>query len=409
MALFLDRVRLRNYKNIEACDVALQRLTFLVGPNGSGKSNFLDALRLVSDALRTPLEHALRERGGIKDVRRRSTGHPHNFGIRLDMHLPSGGRAMYGFEIGAEGDGGFRVAHEECRVGGPEPMFREHYFVIEHRRNVESIDASFEHPPARYSDRLYLTNVSGLAPFRELYDALANMGFYNLNPAQIREVQPPDPGGVLLRDGRNTASVLGRLASGSPGQAKLVKRFLNAIVPDIQDVERVPIANKETLEFRQRVKGSKHPWRFYANCMSDGTLRALGVLVALFQGSEKRGARVHLIGIEEPESALHPAALGVLLDALRAASERTQVLVTSHSPQLLDVDDFDERQLLAIQAQDGRARIGPVDQQVREILRDHLATPGELLSQGQLQPDLQSLEESVAQVDLFETSEEPPA
>ncbi len=69
---FLTKVVLRNYKSIAACDVQLCPLVFLVGPNGAGKSNFLDALRFVADALRTSLDHALRDRGGIKEVRRRS-------------------------------------------------------------------------------------------------------------------------------------------------------------------------------------------------------------------------------------------------------------------------------------------------------------------------------------------------
>ena len=73
---FLTRVTIRNYKSIAACKVDLSQLMFLVGPNGSGKSNFLDAIRFVADALRTSLDHALRDRGTIKEVRRRSGGHP---------------------------------------------------------------------------------------------------------------------------------------------------------------------------------------------------------------------------------------------------------------------------------------------------------------------------------------------
>ncbi|HEX2095507.1 MAG TPA: AAA family ATPase [Longimicrobiaceae bacterium] len=67
---FIERVILRNYKSIAACDVTLSKLTYLVGPNGSGKSNFLDALRFVTDSLQSSLDHALRDRGGS----RRSVG-----------------------------------------------------------------------------------------------------------------------------------------------------------------------------------------------------------------------------------------------------------------------------------------------------------------------------------------------
>jgi predicted ATPase len=66
----LSRIVLRNYKSIGACDVRRVQLSFLVGPNGSGKSNFLDGLRFVTDGLRFSLDHALRDRGGIQEVRR---------------------------------------------------------------------------------------------------------------------------------------------------------------------------------------------------------------------------------------------------------------------------------------------------------------------------------------------------
>ena len=93
---FIHRVKLRNYKSIARCDVELGPLGILVGPNGSGKSNFLDALSLTHQALDMTLDHALRERGGVNEVRRRSGGHPSNFAIELHFTLPDGARqGMY--------------------------------------------------------------------------------------------------------------------------------------------------------------------------------------------------------------------------------------------------------------------------------------------------------------------------
>jgi len=85
---FLQRVKIRNYKSIGSCNVTLQGLTVLLGRNGAGKSNFLDALRFVMEGLQTSLDHAIKSRGGLESVRRRSTGHPRNFAIELEMNLP---------------------------------------------------------------------------------------------------------------------------------------------------------------------------------------------------------------------------------------------------------------------------------------------------------------------------------
>src|SRR5947209_6669129 len=112
--IFLTRVLLENYKSIARCDVELGPLTFLVGANGSGKSNFLDSLRFVADALRSSLDHALRDRGGINEVRRRSGGHPTHFGARLGFTLRSGQRGHYVFRIGALSEGRYKVQQEEC-------------------------------------------------------------------------------------------------------------------------------------------------------------------------------------------------------------------------------------------------------------------------------------------------------
>jgi predicted ATPase len=197
---FLTRVKLKNYKSIAACDVELGPLTFLVGPNGSGKSNFLDALRFVADGLRNSLDHALRDRGGIQEVRRRSSGHPNHFGLRLEFRLPKGQSGFYAFEIAAQPAGGYIVKEEQCQLadGGPE-------FVV---RNGEIVRSTAKVPPPAVTDRLYLVNAAGLPEFRPVYEALSRMGFYNPNPDRLRDLQLPDSGELLARDGGNLASVL---------------------------------------------------------------------------------------------------------------------------------------------------------------------------------------------------------
>ena len=113
-----------------------------------------------------------------------------------------------------------------------------------------------------------------------------------------------------------------------------------------------------------------------------------------------------MVGIEEPEAALHPAAAGVLLGALREASEATQVLVTSHSPDLLDHKGLGPEHLLAVTSDATGTSIGPVDAAVRSILRDKLYSPGELLSQGPIEPDVTAVSASTRQMRLFDNIEE---
>lgn len=389
---FLTRVLLENYKSIARCDVPLGALTFLVGPNGSGKSNFLDALRFVTESLRTSLDHALRERGGIKEVRLRSGGRPTHFGLRLEFRLRTGERGFYAFRIGALKEGGYKVQREDCRIARPHSS-AVHYSV----RNGEVVSKSTEIAPAATGDRLYLVNASGLPEFRPVYEAFSRMGFYSLNPDRIRDLQPPDAGELLFRDGGNLASVLAQLTSHSLDTKKRIEEYLSRVVSGVSGVDAKSIGPKETLEFRQAIVQSKSSWKFLASSMSDGTLRALGILVALFQSANGHAGQVPLVGIEEPELALHPAAAGVLLDALREGSESTQVLVTSHSPELLDDPKIPSESILAVVADQGLTRIGALDEVGASALRDRLYTPGELLRLNQLTPEPLALQP----LDLF--------
>jgi predicted ATPase len=382
---FINRVVLRNYRSIAACDVPLGPLTFLVGLNGAGKSNFLDALRLVAESLRTSLDHALRDRSGIKEVRRRSSGHPNHFGIRLEMMLPSGVTGHYAFQVGARPNGAFEVTDEQCVLRDEIGAAPKHFFRVRLGK-VEAEHTSLKVAPAAVPDRLYLVNASGLPEFRPVYDLLSRMGFYNLNPDRIRALQHPDAGEVLSRDGGNLASVLAQIGRRSPPTKERVEEYLSKVVPGVLGVDLKTVGPMETVEFRQRVEGAKDPWRFGATNMSDGTLRALGLLVAVFQSSGMDDGRVPLVGIEEPEAALHPAAAGVLRDCLRDASRRTQVLVTSHSPELLDDRGIQTSSILAVQSRDGITEIGPPDEAGRTMLQENLYTAGELLRLDQLTP-----------------------
>lgn len=106
--------------------------------------------------------------------------------------------------------------------------------------------------------------------------------------------------------------------------------------------------------------------------------------------------RVRLVGIEEPETALHPAATAALMDAIREASETTQIIITTHSAELLDHYDPAMDQLLVVQNHLGDTEVGPLDRASRQAIEDHLYSPGELLRLDQLSAQREESFDSVS-------------
>ena len=396
----IRRVTLRNYKSIAACQVALGPLMFLVGPNGAGKSNFLDALAFVAQALNTTLDFALSVRGGIGNVRRRSGGHPTHFSIRLDVTLPDGRDALYAFRIGAKPNGGFEIQEEICEVGGhPEPDASFYHVQL---GKIVGRDPSFA-PPAIRPNHLLLVAASGHPNFGLVFDALSRIVVYNFDPHAMKLQSEPNPDQLLHRDGGNAPSIVGRLA---PDVRDEIARDLSLIVKGVSGIDHKILGTQETIEFRQTVQGQSHPWRFDARSMSDGTLRALGVLIAVKQkyADEERETFPLTVALEEPETALHPYAAKRLLSALEAASEHRQILVTSHGADLLDNDEIPTDALLAIDHDQGKTQIGPIDEATKKTLKERLFTAGELLRMGQIHPAAGTLDDvrKESQLHLFD-------
>ena len=388
----VQQVQIRNYKSIAQVSVNLEPFTVFVGPNGSGKSNFIDALAFVQECLSESIELAFKNRGGIAAVRRSSAGHPTHIGIRLIVNLRNDLSADYAFEIAAKPKEKFSVARERCVA--QKFMGQSHSFEIEDGKFTREIPGI---RPKVAPDRLALFAASATDEFRPVYDFLTSMRFYSIVPVRLRELQEPDAGDFLKRDGSNAAAVLKRLQEEAQGNSQYdrVCRLLSRVVDGIKKVEYRAIGQKETLQFKQDV-GLEHPWTFNALNMSDGTLRVLGLLLAVYQPGP-----YSVVAIEEPEATVHPAVAEVVVEVLTDAANQRQVLLTSHSPDILDYKELTDNQIRVVAMEHGRTLIAPVSQAGRDAIRERLYTPGELLRSGELSPDLKAAEQAAQQLSLF--------
>jgi predicted ATPase len=273
----------------------------------------------------------------------------------------------------------FEVARERCGVISADGS--RHAFDRRTSRGATVWDTSIESiAPAIEPNALALPLVGGYRRFRAVFAFLSRMRTYRIEPAVVRTMQDPDAGAQLRSDGRNAASVL-RQIQRRPEHAVRIRQLLEAVVPGTVDVRPKRHGNKLTLEFTQDRAGAE-PVKFEAFSMSDGTLRVLGMIMAVLQ----RPAPSVLV-VEEPEASMHPGALGSILDVLQLASQSMQVVVTTHSPDLLDAKWIEDRHLRILSWQNGSTRIGRASQAVRSALGKHLMGAGELLRSNALTSD----------------------
>ncbi|MFH1071351.1 MAG: AAA family ATPase [Candidatus Glassbacteria bacterium] len=374
----LTSLTIKNYKSINSARITLEPLTVLVGPNGAGKSNCVDALAFIQQSLSGSVELAFKKRGGIGAVRRKSLGHPTNIFLSLTLLLNENLKAYYAFAISAKTNKHFNIAKEVCIVYDTKRNIKHIYGIKngEFRIPIPGVRAQI------FPDRLGLIIASATEEFRPVFDFLSSMRFYSIEPNKIRELQEPDMGYYLNKDGSNASAILKKIIDSDTGNVLYEKicNLLAIISTGISSVEYNSTGHKETLTFKQDV-GAKYPWKFDALNMSDGTLRALGLLLAVYQQGYNP-----LIAIEEPEATVNPAVAETVFQILSDASKFRQILITTHSPDVLDQKDLREEQIKVVTMDRGKTIVSNISEANRQAIKEKLYTPGELLRIGELNP-----------------------
>jgi predicted ATPase len=385
---------LKRFRSIPSESITFDNPTVLVGRNGSGKSNLVDAFDFLAEATVSPLQAVFDKRGGIAVVRNRTSGrsYPPNLGLGVELGRINGDitRARYAFEVRALKNHGFAVVREQCVVHGPGEQV---YFFNRFQETFVSNAPGVQ--PVLEPSSLALPVVGGEAKFAPVLRTLSAMRTYAIDPAKLREMQDPDSGAVLKSDGSNAASVLQEIARQAPEDVERIAEFLTAIVPNTRRVQPIKHGKKLSLEFTQEW-GERKRLKFEAFSMSDGTLRALGLLTAVYQRPTPA-----VIVVEEPEGTIHPGALGAVLDLIRHASRHMQVIVTTHSPDVLDAEWLQDNHIRIVSWQEGATRVTPLSAGSREALQEHLLTAGELLRSNALRGQTISPDD-VPQPSLFE-------
>ena len=356
----------------------LQRLTVLVGRNGSGKSNVADAFQFLADCMSKGLPAAITKRHGIGRVRRWSRGHPYDltFGVDLDGDA---WRGSYHFELAGDATDEYRVKRELAEIGPKDQSEGPgHSFEVQ---GGSWKDGPIDLRPKADPASLALPLVAGDERFHPLAEALRTMARYSVFPDVLRMPQSYDPTFPMEEHGANWVSVL---RDQEEWRGELLAA-LGELTGDIKDMRVTQGGGFLVPEFLHGTgseggNGKRKKW-FSSFQQSDGTLRFAGIVSALLQRPVPT-----LVAIEEPELTLHPGAIPLLVDFIQQATETTQVVLTTQSPEILDVVDPDA--VRVVERIGGETTVRPVARsQMREV-KEGLFTLGEIQRTEGLQQEL---------------------
>lgn len=342
----IESLRVENYRALR--DVTLNDLTpmtVLLGPNGSGKSTVFDVFNFLSECFQFGLRHAWDRRGRGKELKSRGTTGPIVFELKYREKTDTP-IITYHLAID-EGTRGPEVVEEwlQWRRGQKGQPFR----FLEFRRGVgravsgELPDAEDQRKDTtlRSPDLIAVNTLGQLAEHPRvaaLREFITDWYVSYLSIDQTRNQPEAGPQERLNKDGANLPNVIQYLKEQHSDRLEQIFSVLRERIPRLERVEAEPMADGRLL---LQIKDAPFEQPVLSKFASDGTMKMLAYLTVLYDPEPPR-----FIGIEEPENFLHPRLLPELAEECRAAAERSQLLITSHSPFLLNAMRADEVRVL---------------------------------------------------------------
>ncbi|HVZ38438.1 MAG TPA: AAA family ATPase [Candidatus Kapabacteria bacterium] len=331
----IEYLKVQNFRALREMEMKdMTPLTVLLGPNGSGKSTVFDVFAFLSECFEHGLRRAWDRRGRARELKTRGAEGPVTIVIKYREY----GLSPITYHLSVDERGGSPIVTEEwlqwSRMGRGKPFRFLEYKEGQGRaisgERPDKDDARVD-IPLKSPD---LIAVSALGQFAEhprvaaLRDFITGWYVSYLAADTVRSQPEAGPKERLTKTGDNLANVIQYLAEQHPLQ---LERIFTALRRRVPRIERVLTDTMPDGRLLLQIKDAPFSDPVLARFASDGTLKMLAYLVMLYDP-----APPPFIGIEEPENFLHPRLLPELAEECRAASERTQLLVTTHSPFFLN-------------------------------------------------------------------------
>jgi predicted ATPase len=371
----IQSIQIQGYRSLRDITWHPGKLNVVIGPNASGKSNLLRALALLQDAAQGELSTEIQRDGGMGSLLWDGRTDQLRWNLRtdpLERHRdPIKESLTYDLDLIRLGTtSAYRIVNEvlandylvkQGKFSTPKKYLERGpgsaaIFDFEDRRLVPN-DRDLA------DDQSFLSIAAG--PFANVVvtgfrDAVCSWSiFRNVRvdrESKIREAVLSHFEKQLAPDGQNLISVLHTLYSTHREFKADVDRAMKAAFGEDFEELTFPPAADQRVQLRLR-------WRSLESAqsaadLSDGTLRFLFLVAALANPEPGR-----LVAIDEPEVGLHPSMLAVVADLALQAADRTQVILSTHSPQLLDAFGEEPIATTVVQSKDGETKLTTLDRE----------------------------------------------
>lgn len=351
----INLIAIKNYKSLKNLELDLKPLMVFVGPNNAGKSNIFDALQFLTQLGTMEPGAATRQRGGFNQIvfdgkieQQVTIELKGSIKVKDKEHI-----YKYFIELNGDKHGNCFIQHEIFHLV-KEDGKRDILKYPDEKGTAAVYDESGKQISSYGTgrDRSYLYYFSDPDRYPILghfSNEVQNWAFFNPLPPSMRSPLPVRRELQLQSYGENLSAVLHVLQSEYPDRFREIAEILKSAVPELKELSTGLTAH-EAGQTYVRISEKSLASSIPAWGMSDGTLRFLACLVALYSPASPR-----LICFEEPENYVHPRLLELMVDLLKGASQKTQVLINTHSPYL--VDFLDPGDLFIVEKVNGETQV----------------------------------------------------
>lgn len=361
--MHISHIKLRNWKNFKDIEADLGLRMFLIGPNASGKSNLLDVLRFLRDIANDGLEKAVNTRGGISAIR--CLAATRYSSIDIEITLAENERDEWRYRLSLNQDNVQR------------PIVREEIVYKQTERLLQRPNEEDKQDQLRLTQTA-LEQVSENRQFRIVADFFKSISYQHLLPQVVRDPRGFSP--LPVQNDPYGRDFLLRLWKTTPktrdARLRKITRALQSAVPQLTELEAVLDSSGVPHLIGRYSHWRPHDARQSENQFSDGTLRLLGLLWTVYEGSGP-------LMLEEPELSLHPEVVRRLPTIFyrinRSRKEPRQLIISTHSEEMLQDEGIGPEEVLRLEPSPDGTLLLPPDEADRQAMASGLTAADVLM------------------------------